>query len=102
MKASYAWISSLSNSRSTPKDAALLASIFRTIHNIKGTCGFLAFPTLEKITHQAESLLSQLRDVNGSSARRWYPSSSRRSMQLERYWPRSKRAGRKGPSSLKT
>ena len=45
-----------------PKDAALLASIFRTIHTIKGTCGFLAFTTLERITHQAESLLSQLRD----------------------------------------
>ncbi len=45
-----------------PKDASLLASIFRTIHTIKGTCGFLAFTTLEKITHQAESLLSQLRD----------------------------------------
>ncbi|HZP07051.1 MAG TPA: chemotaxis protein CheW [Terracidiphilus sp.] len=45
-----------------PKDAALLASIFRTFHTIKGTCGFLAFTTLEKITHQAENLLSQLRD----------------------------------------
>jgi two-component system chemotaxis sensor kinase CheA len=45
-----------------PKDAALLASVFRTIHTIKGTCGFFAFSTLEKITHQAESLLSQLRD----------------------------------------
>src|ERR1039457_3075800 len=45
-----------------PKDAALLASIFRTIHTIKGTCGFLAFSTLEAITHQAESFLSQLRD----------------------------------------
>jgi len=45
-----------------PKDANLLASIFRTIHTIKGTCGFLAFSTLERITHQAESLLSQLRD----------------------------------------
>jgi len=45
-----------------PKDADLLASIFRTIHTIKGTCGFLAFGTLERISHQAESLLSQLRD----------------------------------------
>jgi len=45
-----------------PRDAALLDSIFRTIHTIKGTCGFLAFSTLERITHQAESLLSQLRD----------------------------------------
>ena len=45
-----------------PKDAELLASVFRTIHTIKGTCGFLAFSTLERITHQAETLLSQLRD----------------------------------------
>jgi two-component system chemotaxis sensor kinase CheA len=45
-----------------PTDAALLASIFRTIHTIKGTCGFLAFSTLERMSHQAESLLSQLRD----------------------------------------
>jgi two-component system chemotaxis sensor kinase CheA len=45
-----------------PKDTALLASIFRTIHTIKGTCGFFGFSTLEGITHQAESLLSQLRD----------------------------------------
>ena len=45
-----------------PKDGALLASIFRTIHTIKGTCGFLAFTTLERITHHAETLLSQLRD----------------------------------------
>src|SRR5476649_664683 len=42
------------------KNAALLASIFRIIHTIKGTCGFLAFSTLERITHRAQ--LSQLRD----------------------------------------
>jgi two-component system chemotaxis sensor kinase CheA len=45
-----------------PKDAELLASIFRTMHTIKGTCGFLGFSTLEQISHQAENLLSQLRD----------------------------------------
>src|ERR1700729_826095 len=45
-----------------PQDAALLASIFRTIHTIKGTCGFLAYSTLERIAHQAENILSQLRD----------------------------------------
>ncbi|MEN6603981.1 MAG: chemotaxis protein CheW [Bryobacteraceae bacterium] len=45
-----------------PKDAELLASIFRTMHTIKGTCGFLGFSTLEGISHQAENLLSQLRD----------------------------------------
>ncbi len=38
-----------------------LASIFRTIHTIKGTCGFLGFQTLECITHHAENILSQLR-----------------------------------------
>lgn len=45
-----------------PKDGALLADIFRTIHTIKGTCGFLGFSTLEAINHHAETLLSQLRD----------------------------------------
>lgn len=46
-----------------------LASIFRTIHTIKGTCGFLGFEALEGITHHAENILSQLRSgqkvVNG-------------------------------------
>src|SRR5258707_11104763 len=36
-----------------PQDADLLASIFRTFHTIKGTCGFLGFGTLEAVTHQA-------------------------------------------------
>ena len=45
-----------------PEDTGLLGSIFRTIHTIKGACGFLAFSVLEAITHQAETLLSQLRD----------------------------------------
>lgn len=45
-----------------PQDAELLARVFRTIHTIKGTCGFLGFATLERITHQAENLLSLLRD----------------------------------------
>ena len=44
-----------------PADKELLASVFRTIHTIKGTCGFLGFPLLERIAHQAESLLSLLR-----------------------------------------
>ena len=39
-----------------------LASIFRTMHTIKGTCGFLGFGHLEGVTHAAESLLSLLRD----------------------------------------
>jgi len=46
----------------TPKDHALLSSIFRTIHTIKGTCGFLNFSRLEAVTHLGENILSQLRD----------------------------------------
>jgi len=45
-----------------PKDESLLASVFRTLHTIKGTCGFLGFSTLERISHRAEGLLSLLRD----------------------------------------
>ncbi len=45
-----------------PEDQDLLSSIFRTIHTIKGTCGFLGFSTLEAVTHRAENLLSQLRE----------------------------------------
>ncbi len=39
-----------------------LASIFRTMHTIKGTCGFLGFGHLEGVAHAAENLLSLLRD----------------------------------------
>jgi two-component system chemotaxis sensor kinase CheA len=45
-----------------PRHPELLAIIFRTIHTIKGTCGFLAFSNLESITHIAENILSQLRN----------------------------------------
>ena len=45
-----------------PQDQKLLASIFRTIHTIKGTCGFFDFPILGSITHIAENLLSQARE----------------------------------------
>ncbi len=39
-----------------------IAAIFRTIHTIKGTAGFLGFPKLEALTHAGESVLSMLRD----------------------------------------
>ncbi len=45
-----------------PDDRDRLSSIFRTIHTIKGTSGFLAFPKLEHITHVGENLLVLLRD----------------------------------------
>ena len=45
-----------------PRERETLASIFRTIHTIKGTCGFLGFGKLESVTHVGENLLSRLRD----------------------------------------
>ena len=45
-----------------PGDKNLLAGIFRCIHTIKGTSGFLGFGRLESVTHVGESLLSDLRD----------------------------------------
>lgn len=45
-----------------PRNESTLANIFRTIHTIKGTCGFLAFHKLEAISHTGENLLSRMRD----------------------------------------
>ncbi|MCX6400759.1 MAG: chemotaxis protein CheA [Propionibacteriales bacterium] len=45
-----------------PGSRERLSSIFRTIHTIKGTSGFLAFNRLEQLTHVGETLLSRLRD----------------------------------------
>jgi two-component system chemotaxis sensor kinase CheA len=45
-----------------PSDREILASIFRTIHTIKGTTGFLGFSKLEKIAHVGENLLAKMRD----------------------------------------
>src|SRR5271156_5798289 len=46
-----------------PHNRATLASVFRTIHTIKGTCGFLGFTKLEAVAHVGENLLSKLRDA---------------------------------------
>lgn len=46
----------------SPNDRDRLSSVFRTIHTIKGTSGFLGFPKLEHVTHVGESLLVLLRD----------------------------------------
>jgi len=45
-----------------PTSRDILGSIFRAVHTIKGTSGFLAFGKLEALTHVGESLLSLLRD----------------------------------------
>jgi two-component system chemotaxis sensor kinase CheA len=38
-----------------PNDDALLSSIFRIMHTIKGTCGFLGLPRLEAVAHAGEN-----------------------------------------------
>ena len=45
-----------------PHDRDALSNVFRTIHTIKGTCGFLGFNKLEKVAHVGENLLTRLRD----------------------------------------
>jgi two-component system chemotaxis sensor kinase CheA len=47
---------------SDPTSKELLGSVFRTIHTIKGSCGFLGFARLQKVAHAGENLLSKLRD----------------------------------------
>jgi two-component system chemotaxis sensor kinase CheA len=46
----------------SPQNADTLRNIFRLVHTIKGTCGFLGLPRLEALAHSAETLLGQLRD----------------------------------------
>jgi two-component system chemotaxis sensor kinase CheA len=45
-----------------PTDARIIASIFRLVHTIKGTCGFLSLPRLAHLAHAAEALIGRLRD----------------------------------------
>jgi two-component system, chemotaxis family, sensor kinase CheA len=45
-----------------PKDREILGSVFRTIHTIKGTSGFLDFDKLGAVAHVGENLLGRLRD----------------------------------------
>jgi two-component system chemotaxis sensor kinase CheA len=45
-----------------PRDSEILADIFRTIHTIKGTSGFLAFARLEALAQVGETVLAHLQD----------------------------------------
>jgi len=50
------------NLEKNPNDKDLLGKIFRLMHTIKGTCGFLSLPRLEKVAHHAENVLGRFRD----------------------------------------
>ena len=45
-----------------PNDPSLLGNIFRMVHTIKGTCGFLGLPRLESVAHAGENILGKFRD----------------------------------------
>ena len=45
-----------------PNNPDLLGNIFRLMHTIKGTCGFLGLPRLESVAHAGENVLGKLRD----------------------------------------
>ncbi|MBN8938549.1 MAG: chemotaxis protein CheW [Rhizobiales bacterium] len=45
-----------------PNNASILGNIFRLVHTIKGTCGFLGLPRLEALAHAAETLMGKYRD----------------------------------------
>src|SRR5579872_4493012 len=45
-----------------PNNSNILGNIFRLVHTIKGTCGFLGLPRLEALAHAAETLMGKFRD----------------------------------------
>ena len=45
-----------------PNNREILNNIFRLVHTVKGTCGFIGLPRLEALTHAAESVMGQLRE----------------------------------------
>jgi len=51
-----------------PNDRDILRNIFRLVHTVKGTCGFIGLPRLEALTHAAESVIGQFRDGASVSA----------------------------------
>src|SRR5690606_31240381 len=51
-----------------PGNARILDNIFRLVHTIKGTCGFLDLPRLEALAHAAETLMGRFRDGTAVSA----------------------------------
>ena len=50
------------NLEQNPEDSELIGKIFRLVHTIKGTCGFLGLPRLETVAHHSENVLGRFRD----------------------------------------
>ena len=47
---------------SDPNNTEVLDKVFRLVHTVKGTCGFLGLPRLESVAHAAETMLGKFRD----------------------------------------
>src|ERR1700760_3846164 len=53
-----------------PSDRARLDSIFRFVHTVKGSCGFLDLPRLERLSQAAESALAEVRSGDRAADRK--------------------------------
>src|SRR5689334_16345227 len=51
-----------------PNNRDILGNVFRLVHTIKGTCGFLSLPRLEALAHAAESLMGKFRSGVAASS----------------------------------
>jgi len=84
-----------------PGNPEILASVFRTIHTIKGTSGFLAFHQLGAVTHVGENLLARLRDglltLNAEITTACWPWW----MRCGRCWEASKRRASRGNATIR-
>ena len=49
-----------------PEDMATLSEVFRIVHTIKGTCGFLGLTRMEGVAHAAENVLGRYRDIDST------------------------------------
>src|ERR1700722_12694446 len=45
-----------------PGETKILDDAFRSVHSIKGACGFLGLKRIEALLHAAETLLGKIRD----------------------------------------
>jgi len=70
-----------------PNNREILANVFRVVHTIKGTCGFLGLPRLETLAHAAESLMGKFRDGMPTPSRSSFPPSTASRPSLKHWKP---------------
>ena len=70
-----------------PNNQTILRNIFRLVHTIKGTCGFLGLPRLEALAHAAETLMGRFRDGLPVTSASVTPDSRRPWTGSRRSWP---------------